>query len=154
MVVTFFDNHGVVYQHYLPMKTSVTAAVFQDVMGKFLRVFARKRPEMAKNQWYLHMDNAPCHSAKATKEFLAKKDIKTIDHPAYSPDLAPADFFYFPTLKRALEGTSVGGKTVRTEWERVGRTLSSAAFTAAFKKWVERWEKCIRLAGDHVEKIT
>ncbi|QQP54565.1 Uncharacterized protein FKW44_007435, partial [Caligus rogercresseyi] len=66
--------------------------------------FKEKRPEMAKRDWYFHFDNAPCHTANSTKEFLAKKGIKVIDHPPYSPDLAPADFFYFPVMKKMLEG--------------------------------------------------
>ncbi|QQP42530.1 Uncharacterized protein FKW44_017228, partial [Caligus rogercresseyi] len=33
MVLSFFDNCSVIFQHYLPMKTSVTAAVFKDVMN-------------------------------------------------------------------------------------------------------------------------
>jgi histone-lysine N-methyltransferase SETMAR len=27
-----------------------------------------------------------------------------LDHAPYSPDLAPSDFHFFPTLKRTLEG--------------------------------------------------
>jgi hypothetical protein len=36
--------------------------------------------------------------------FLAKKAITTIEHPLYLPDLAPADYFLFPRIKRALKG--------------------------------------------------
>jgi hypothetical protein len=37
-------------------------------------------------------------------EFLAKKSITKMDHPSYSPDLAPCDFWLFPKLKTALNG--------------------------------------------------
>ncbi|QQP49657.1 Hypothetical protein FKW44_010407 [Caligus rogercresseyi] len=43
-VLSFFDNCGVIFQHYLPMRTSVTAAVFKDVMNMFLKKFKEKRP--------------------------------------------------------------------------------------------------------------
>ncbi|QQP58510.1 Uncharacterized protein FKW44_003858, partial [Caligus rogercresseyi] len=59
---------------------------------------------MANRDWYFHFNNAPCHMANSTKEFLAKKGIKVIDHPPYSPDLAPADFFYFPVMKKSARG--------------------------------------------------
>ncbi|QQP54505.1 Uncharacterized protein FKW44_007355 [Caligus rogercresseyi] len=117
MVLSFFDNCGVIFQYYLPMRTSVTAAVFKDVMNMFLNKFKEKRPEMAKRDWYFHLDNAPCHTANSTKEFLAKKGIKVIDHPPYSPDLAPADFFYFPVMKKGVE---IVDKSVQKEWTRVG----------------------------------
>ncbi|QQP49285.1 Hypothetical protein FKW44_009894 [Caligus rogercresseyi] len=40
MVLSFFDNCGVIFQHYLPVRTSVT--VFKDVMNMFLKKFKEK----------------------------------------------------------------------------------------------------------------
>jgi hypothetical protein len=54
----------------------------------------RKRPEMwKKGSWILHHDNAPTHNALSIKTFLAKHKIPVLEHPPYSPDLAPCDFF-------------------------------------------------------------
>jgi hypothetical protein len=36
-------------------------------------------------------------------QFLARKGISAMDHPPYSPDLAPADIWLFPTLKQSAE---------------------------------------------------
>ncbi|QQP49914.1 Mariner transposase [Caligus rogercresseyi] len=121
-----------------PERTSVTAAVFKDVMNIDL---------------YFRFDNAPCNTANSTKEFLAKKGIKVIDHPPYSPDLAPADFFYFPIMKKMLEGVEIVDKSIQKEWTRVERAILEERFREGFRKWVERWEKCIRIGGSHVEKI-
>jgi hypothetical protein len=38
------------------------------------------------------------------REFLATKQITVLEHPAYSPDLAPNDFFLFPKIKQILKG--------------------------------------------------
>jgi len=38
------------------------------------------------------------------REFLAIKQITVLEHPAYSPDLAPSDFFLFPRIKEILKG--------------------------------------------------
>jgi hypothetical protein len=38
------------------------------------------------------------------REFLAKKSITKMDHPSYSSDLAPCDFWLFPKLKNTLKG--------------------------------------------------
>jgi hypothetical protein len=35
---------------------------------------------------------------------MAKKCITEMDHPPYSPDLAPCDFWLFPKLKSFLKG--------------------------------------------------
>ena len=37
---------------------------------------------------------------KSKEEFLATKQITVLEHPAYSPDLAPSDFFLFPKIER------------------------------------------------------
>ena len=37
-------------------------------------------------------------------DFLAKKSITKLDHPPYSPDLAPFDVWLFLELKIALKG--------------------------------------------------
>jgi hypothetical protein len=53
-----------------------------------------------KGEWFLHWDNAPVHTATVILEFLAKKRIKLLSHPPYSPDLTPADYILFPKLKK------------------------------------------------------
>ena len=37
--------------------------------------------------------------------YLAKNNIPVMEHPSYSPDLTPCDFFLFPKIKFALKGT-------------------------------------------------
>ena len=49
-----------------------------------------------------HHDNAPAHTAAATREFLACEGVQLMSHPTYSPDLAPCDFFLFPHAKKQL----------------------------------------------------
>jgi transposase len=46
---------------------------------------------------------APAHNALSVKQFLANKNITVLEHPPYSPDLAPCDFF--PKIKSVLKGT-------------------------------------------------
>ena len=39
------------------------------------------------------------------RRFLDQHGVVEMQHPPYSPDLAPADFFQFPKLKNSLKGT-------------------------------------------------
>ena len=41
---------------------------------------------------------------KSKEEFLATKQITLLEHLAYSPDLAPNDFFMSPKIKEILKG--------------------------------------------------
>ena len=85
-------------------------------------------------------------------DFLELHAIETTQHAPYSPDLALADFFLFPTVKSGMTGVTVGDQTVRYTWEQVCRGILAPKYATTFKKWLERHEKCIRLAGGYVEK--
>jgi hypothetical protein len=54
------------------------------------------------DKWILQHDNAPAHDALRVREFLAKNSIRKMDHPPYSPELAPCNFWLFQKLKNAL----------------------------------------------------
>jgi hypothetical protein len=45
------------------------------------------------------------------KQFLAEKQTAVLEHPPYSPDLAPCDFFLFPKVKSVLKGTRFASVT-------------------------------------------
>jgi hypothetical protein len=76
-----------------------TSVWFDDVY--YLEVLKRLREKVrwkrteffANNSCILHHDNAPAHTALSVREFLASKQITVLEHPPYSPDLAPSDFF-------------------------------------------------------------
>jgi hypothetical protein len=41
--------------------------------------------------------------ALSVREFLATKQVSVLEHPAYSQDLGPNDFFLFPKIKEILK---------------------------------------------------
>lgn len=58
-------------------------------------VIRRKRPQKWRTKWVPIHDSAPTHRCILVKRYLAKYDVTTLGHPAHSPDLSPADFYYF-----------------------------------------------------------
>ena len=100
------------------------------------------------------MNNAPVHTVARTRNFLTEKAIQSLGHPPYSPYLAPANVFLFPTVKAALAGNFIEGTSVKTAWERVVGGLPKEAFFKAYQKWHDRRLKCVRLEGEYVEKMS
>jgi hypothetical protein len=45
----------------------------------------------------------PADMAQSVREFLASKQINVLEHPCYSLDLAPSDFFLLPKIKEILK---------------------------------------------------
>ena len=52
----------------------------------------------------LQQDNARVHTCKIAMDAVEQNGYKLILHPAYSPDLAPSDYFLFPNLKKDIRG--------------------------------------------------
>ncbi|GBP93640.1 Histone-lysine N-methyltransferase SETMAR [Eumeta japonica] len=48
-------------------------------------------------------DNASVHTARVSRQALNDTGFSEIDHPPYSPDLAPSDYFLFQ-FKKELRG--------------------------------------------------
>ncbi len=67
-----------------------------------------------------------------------QKTDPVASHPPHCPDLAPADFFLFPTLKRELVGLILSLDKFKTKWEGVIRTLTKDDFTKSFQRWLEQ----------------
>ena len=61
-------------------------------------------PNKGRSGVHLLYDNASSHKCEAVKSFLASKQVKVLNHPPYSPELSPCDFFLFPRLKKMLSG--------------------------------------------------
>jgi histone-lysine N-methyltransferase SETMAR len=52
----------------------------------------------------VHADNARPHTAKMTSQFMGQNSMQRAPHPAYSPDMAPSDFYVFGDVKQLLSG--------------------------------------------------
>ena len=52
----------------------------------------------------LHYDNASCHTARQTIDFLSSNNVELMTHCLYSPDLSRNDFFLSPNIKNKMRG--------------------------------------------------
>jgi histone-lysine N-methyltransferase SETMAR len=87
--------------------------------------------------------------AAATVKHFATCGWERLDHAPYSPDLAPSDFHFLPTLKRTHEGRRF---TTNEDAEAAVRSQDTDFHQQGFFKLVKRWDKCINVYGDYVEK--
>jgi hypothetical protein len=90
---------------------------------------------------------------KMSSEFLRCYNWEVLDHPPYSPDLAPSDFRLFGPLKRHLGGrrfaTNSEVQQVVMSWLQA---LDTDFFYAGIDALVYRWDKCLGKYGDYVKK--
>ena len=75
--------------------------------------------------------------------------IKTVPHPAYSPDLAPCDFWLFPKLRDCCYETI---EEMKKAIMKIIDTLTQEDLYGAFQKLLEWYNKCIAARGDYFEE--
>ena len=78
---------------------------------------------------------------------------EAMEHPAYSPDLAPSDFHLFGPLKNAFHGRRFScDDDVKSSGASVATRQPKTFFADGIKKLVGCWEKCIAKRGGYIEK--
>ena len=124
-----------------------------EVLKRLREKVRQKQPELfASNSWILHHDNAPAHTALSVREFLATKQITMLEHPAYSPDLAPSDFFLFPKIKEILKGRHFDDiDDIRINKMAALKAIPQNQFQNCFEGWTRRWHQCIASQGEYFE---
>jgi len=102
--------------------------------------------------WLLHRDNAPAHTSLLVREFVTNKNMTTVPHPAYSPDLDPCNFYMFPKMKLWLKRQRfISIEEIQAKSQQVLKTLTLADFSERFQKWQNHWNRCIQAQGDYFE---
>jgi hypothetical protein len=94
----FFDSQGIVHKEFISEGKTVNAEFYKGVMDRLLTGIHWVRPAaFCSRDFFLLHDNAPTHKAASVCQFLTPKNVTTLYHPPYSPDLSPPDFFCSPS---------------------------------------------------------
>jgi histone-lysine N-methyltransferase SETMAR len=94
-------------------------------------------------------DNVPAHRALTTRKKLAYL-ASNLDHPPYSPDLAPSDYHLFPGLKKQLKGRHFSSDREIIAAAETWLDGQTSEFLSDLQKLEKRAKKCIELRGEHV----
>jgi len=98
-------------------------------------------------------DSAHPHTAAHTLETLRQLKWEAMEHPAYSPNVAPSDFHLFGPLKEALRRRRFScDDDVKAAVHQWLCAQPKTFFVDGTKKLVGCWEKCITKQGDYIEK--
>lgn len=141
----------IVHKEFVPQGQTVNQHFYREVLEKLRKRVIRVRPNI-KNNWVLHHDNAPCHTAISINEFLASKNIPVAPQPPYSPDLSPCDFFLFPRLKNHLKGTHFGTlENIQTAVTNQLKAIPVSEFQHCYEDWKNRLQRCVASQGSYFE---
>jgi len=97
-------------------------------------------------------DNARPHTSNVAMAAIRECGFELIPHPAYSPDLAPSDYYLFGSLKNFLRGQIFNNDNeIKSAIEGWFQEKTSDFFLAGIEQLPKRWHKCIEVRGDYIE---
>lgn len=106
MASIFWDTQGVLMIDCLSKGQTINGEYYADLLVSLRENIKQKRRGLLAKGVILLQDNAPSHRAQIAVATAHNCGYEILDHPAYSPDLAPSDFYLFPKLKSELKGKS------------------------------------------------
>lgn len=153
MATIFWDCEGILLIDFKETNTTVNGQYYAALLHKLRDCIREKRRgKLTRGVRLLH-DNAPVHTAGVAQAAILECGFQQIDHPPYSPDMAPSDYYLFGYLKKDLRG-----RRFNDEVELKEAVLAHFAdkpkdyFFKGIELLIKRCNKCIEVKGDYIEK--
>ena len=123
--------------------------VFPEITTKFKSF----RPKKGQNGIFIHMDNAPCHNSKVTRDEIDKLGMIRIPHPPYSPDISLCDFWLFGKLKGYLAGCHFSSeKQLFDAIVKFFNSIDKNEIKNVYEEWIKRLHMVIETGGEYIIK--
>ena len=100
MATVFWDPKDVIMLDYLPKRSTITVVFYANLLDQLRTAIHEKRRGKFSKGVLLQQNNTRVHTYKVAMDALEQNGYELIPQPAYTPDLAPSNFFLFPNLKR------------------------------------------------------
>ena len=149
MIMVIWSPSGMKSITMLPDGDRFTKKIFiGTVLGDLKNYFNIHRASMQGSGIILHIDYASSHHVN---DELKRAGIKRMEHPPYSPDLAPSDFFLFGFLKTNLEGKHFDSAEELLDWvKNFLNSIDIEMLRNVYIEWVLRLQQCIDSGGEYV----
>ena len=151
----FFDSKGPVLQIPVPKGSSVTGKFYREsVLTQLVDFYQKHRPSTGVCGIRLLHDNAPAHKSSTVQEYLKESGLDVLDHPPYSPDLSPSDFWLFPRLKEMLAGLCFESHCgIGSAVYQCLQHIPKEDYWVVFRKWVDQCKMCVEADGAYFEGL-
>jgi histone-lysine N-methyltransferase SETMAR len=100
------NYEGLIYYELVTHGRTINAEVYSKKLEKMYTVLLEKYPALLnRKRVLLQQDNARPHTAKKTLQKIEELEvIELLPHPAFSPDLAPSDYYLFHSMAQFHRG--------------------------------------------------
>ena len=152
MMSIFWDCEGVLLIDFLERKKTINGDYYAGLIRDLRAAIKEKRRGKLASRVLLLHDNAPVHKCLVAAAAIREAGFAELNHPAYSPDLAPSDYYLFSNLKKDLRGTRFVDDQKLTETVKGWFEEKSLEFYCnGIKKLKERYKRVIASDGQYFE---
>lgn len=150
MLCVWWGMEGVIYWELLQRNVTITAAIYVQQLERVAQAVTQKRPN-SRYELILQHDNARPHVAKMTKLAIQDLNWEVLQHPPYSPDIAPSDFYLFRAIANDIRGvTFKSDEDVRIWLGEWFGSKDQVFFRHGIEKLPKRWETVISNDGEYI----
>jgi histone-lysine N-methyltransferase SETMAR len=152
MLMIMWNPSGFYVIDRVPNDTKMNSAYFMTNILILLEqeIFPRGRAPHQK-QFGVHLENYSVHTSRALTDWLEEYGIRCMPQSHYSPDMAPIDFYLFPTIKEKLERIHLADEDQLFEYlQAVVKRLDQQELNRVFQAWVRRVQELSEGNGGYV----
>ena len=103
MTTVFWYEKGLLLLEFMPQKTTITGQTYANTITALREAIKEKRRGKLSAGVLLVHDNAPVHMSAKSEAAIRQCGFQQLNHPPYSPDLAPSIIF-IPSYKKISSG--------------------------------------------------
>jgi histone-lysine N-methyltransferase SETMAR len=152
-MVTIFWNPGRFHLvNILPKGFKFNASYYVTQILDLLSRWRRTQVGRTNRKLIVHADNARPHTAETTWQFMEQNLMQRAPHPAYSPDLAPSDYYLFGYVKQLLSVCQFADQdSLLQAASNILVGIEKVTLENVFHNWVKRPCQCSATGGEYVE---
>lgn len=154
MLCIWWDIKGVLYHELLQPGETVNGDLYKDQLQRLSEQIHLKRPFTGKGPRPVKLlhDNARPHIARAVKDRLLTLGWEVLQHPAYSPDIAPTDYHLFRSMQNSLTGVRFRTlEEIRIWVDDFIKSKDENFFYTGIHSLPEKWRKVVDNNGEYFE---
>ena len=152
MMIIFWDKDGVLLTEYLPRGTKINGPYYALIIERLCSVIVEKgRSKVGGGLMLLH-DNTPIDKCNIVQAAIRQVGFIELNHPAFSPDIAPSDYHLFSSLKKflRLKDFSCDDEAVTTVEDYL-TDLNSEFFCKGIQSLHDRWQCVVASEGQYIQ---
>lgn len=153
LLCIWWDSRGIICQEFLKSGETINSDVYCDMLRRVHAIMKENRSSLInRKQVIFHQDNARPHKSMKTLKVIQELNWTLMEHPPYSPDIAPSDFYLFRVLQNHLMGKNFkSSEGIKNEVLSFFHSKGPDFFNTGINKLLNRWEAVIEKDGEYLD---